>query len=191
MSRARGGSWHTVSVGSSVVPDTSNPASERLTWAVGCLDVQPGDRLLELGCGHGVAVSLVCERLAGGHIVAVDRSAKMTDAASRRNREHVEAGRATILTASLHEAKLGDARFDKVFGVHFPPLLRGDPKRELRTIRRHLAPGGRLYVVLQPFSEREVQPAAQRVRAVGKANGFRVEQERVVALHVCVTLTAR
>jgi SAM-dependent methyltransferase len=165
-------------------------ASERLAWAVGCLDVGPDDRVLELGCGHGVAVSLVCERLGGGHIVALDRSPAMTDAARARNRAHVDAGRATILTAALHEADLADARFDKVFGVHFPPLLRGNPERELAVIRRHLAPQGRLYVLLQPFGEDGVQPPVDRLRSLLPAHGFAIEHERIdrlsAAVGVCV-----
>jgi precorrin-6B methylase 2 len=68
--------------------------SERFVWAVDILALDPADRVLEVGCGHGVAVSLVCERLTSGRITAIDRSKKMIEMAARRNREHVAAGRA-------------------------------------------------------------------------------------------------
>jgi SAM-dependent methyltransferase len=111
-------------------------AAERLVWAVETLGVQPDDRVLEIGCGHGVAVSLVCERLDGGSVLAVDRSAKMIDAATRRNAGHVAAGKAAFQVAELHEADLGDAVFDLVFAIHVPVLLRGEPHRELAVVRR-------------------------------------------------------
>jgi cyclopropane fatty-acyl-phospholipid synthase-like methyltransferase len=165
-------------------------ASERITWAVGCLDVEPDDRLLEIGCGHGVAVSLVCERLETGSIVAIDRSAKMTAVALQRNQEHVSSGRASVITASLHEADLGGATFDKVFGVHFPALLRGEPDRELAVIRNHLSPGGRLYVLFQPFTERDVKPAVDRLARVLAEHRFKVAEQRIDRLRagpaVCV-----
>jgi cyclopropane fatty-acyl-phospholipid synthase-like methyltransferase len=92
-------------------------ASPRLAWAVDVLDVRPSDRVLEVGCGHGVAASLVCERLDGGRLTAIDRSAKMIDMAKRRNEEHVAAGRAVFETVEMERASFGEERFDKVFGV--------------------------------------------------------------------------
>src|SRR5215218_86995 len=86
-------------------------ASERFVWAVDTLEVRPADRLLEVGCGHGVAVSLVCERLTTGTITAIDRSPKMIEMATRRNREHVEAGRAVLEAVALEDADLGERRF--------------------------------------------------------------------------------
>src|SRR5438067_8349809 len=76
-------------------------ASERFVWAVDTLEVRPADRLLEVGCGHGVAVSLVCERLTTGTITAIHRSPKMIEMARRRNREHVDAGRAVLEAIAL------------------------------------------------------------------------------------------
>src|SRR3954471_3557697 len=99
-------------------------ASERFVWAVDTLDVRPADRLLEVGCGHGVAVSLVCERLTTGTITAIDRSPKMIEMATRRNRVHVDAGRAVFEVVALEDADLGDRRFDKVFAFNVAPFGR-------------------------------------------------------------------
>ena len=81
--------------------------SERFVWAVDTLAPDPADRVLEVGCGHGVAVSLVCERLTSGRITAIDRSKKMIEMAARRNREHVAGGRAVLKTAALEKADFG------------------------------------------------------------------------------------
>ena len=118
-------------------------ASERQRRAVEALDVQPGDRVLELGCGHGVAASLVCERLGPeGHLTAIDRSRKMIDAASSRNAEHVQAGLAEFICTTFEEAELSGRRFDKVFGIHFPPADRHDPEGTRTRVEELLAPGG-------------------------------------------------
>lgn len=168
-------------------------ASERIAYAVDMLDVQPRDRLLELGCGHGVAVTLVCERLDGGSITAIDRSAKMITAARKRNAAQIEAGTASFLEASLTAADLGDDRFDKVFGIHFPPLLRGDPARELAVIRDRLVPGGTLHVIFQPFTTDQVDGTIERVTARLDAHGFRVERvdRRAASPAAVVSVVAR
>jgi SAM-dependent methyltransferase len=121
-------------------------ASERFIWAIETLKLDPDDRVLEVGCGHGVAVSLVCERLGpAGRITAIDRSQKMIAAARRRNRVHVESGRAVLEAVSLEDAKLGDQRFDKVFAFNVAPFWL-EPNETLEAVREHLAPSGAIYV---------------------------------------------
>jgi ubiquinone/menaquinone biosynthesis C-methylase UbiE len=120
-------------------------ASDRQRWAVEVLEIEPHDRVLEVGCGHGVAVSLVCDRLAGGRITAVDRSPKMIEAARQRNSEHAEKVR--FVTASVEEADLSDERYDKVFAIHVAALHRPGPA--LHAVQRRLVPGGRLYLFSQ------------------------------------------
>jgi SAM-dependent methyltransferase len=120
-------------------------ASERFGWAVDTMAVGRADRLLEVGCGHGVAVSLVCERLTTGTITAIDRSPKMIEMATRRNRDEVEAGRAVLEAAALEDVDLGDRRFDKVFAFNVAPFWRR-PAAALGAVREHLVPDGTVYI---------------------------------------------
>jgi SAM-dependent methyltransferase len=120
-------------------------ASERFVWAVDTLEVRPADRLLEVGCGHGVAVSLVCERLTAGTITAIDRSPKMIEMATRRNREHVDAGRAVLEAVALEEADFRDRRFDKAFAFNVAPFWQ-QPEAALGTVREHLTRHGAVYL---------------------------------------------
>jgi ubiquinone/menaquinone biosynthesis C-methylase UbiE len=139
-------------------------ASDRLLWAVEILDIAPDDRILEVGCGHGVAVTLVCERLDGGRITAVDRSPKMIDAARSRNREH--AGKITFVTASVEDADLADERYDKAFAIHVAALH--EPGAALDVVRRHLVPGGRLYLFSQAPSWNSAEPAETFADGLGR-----------------------
>lgn len=165
-------------------------ASDRIAWAVEMLAVEPGDHLLEVGCGHGVAVSLVCERLATGRLVAIDRSPKMIEVATRRNRAHVASGRASLEVAALEDADLGTARFDKIFAIHVA-LFWSRPREGLGRARELLAPGGGLYLFNQEPGWTEARDAwafADRVSEVLRAHQFAVDEPLIAELSAAPAL---
>ena len=165
--------------------------SERFVWAVDTLALDPADRVLEVGCGHGVAVWLACQRLTSGQITAIDRSQKMIEMARHRNREHIAGGRAVLKTAALEEADLGNERFDKVFAFNVAPFWL-QPKDALGIVRRHLAADGAMYLF---WDARHTQPGrardlADRLSEKIRLAGFSVNQVLVKDLRpvpaVCV-----
>src|SRR5687768_3690440 len=116
--------------------------SERLRAIVDDLPLTEASRVLEIGCGHGVAASFVCARLGeGGFLAAIDRSPKMIAVAERRNAEWVRDGTAEFLVRELENLDLGERRFDLVFAVRVG-LLHREPKRGRQLIDQYLAPGG-------------------------------------------------
>ena len=115
--------------------------SERLRRIVAALDVQPGERVLEIGCGHGVAITYLLER--GAQVTAIDRSPKMVAAAARRNPA------AELILGGLEDVDLGERRFDAILAVRVG-LFHREPERAHELATRWLAPGGTLHAVFDP-----------------------------------------
>jgi SAM-dependent methyltransferase len=126
---------------------SSNVARNR--WAVQLLDVQPTDRVIELGCGPGVAVAALADRAVRGLVVGVDHSQVMIGQAGRRNRAAVRAGRVRLVNTPVERLSSLDGRFDAALAVNTVGMW-ADPTARLREVARLLRPGGRIALVSQP-----------------------------------------
>ncbi len=144
---------------------------QRFHWAVEQLDVQPTDRILELGSGHGFAAALICDKLTTGHLTAIDRSDKMTDVASKRNQACAEAGKVTFQTASLEDADFEAGAFDTIFAFNVN-VFWTEPGKGLDKIRRWLAPGGAFALFYMPPTAEWVSYYGDSLDATLQANGF-------------------
>ena len=145
---------------------------ERIRWAVETLAVEPGDRLLEIGGGPGVAASLVCERLHRGSLFLIDRSATAIERTRRRNPQHLASGRLVLETVDLADFDPGKAKFDKVFAVNINVFWTSPATEELIRIRRALDHDGRLFLFYETPSAARARQAGARVADALQANGF-------------------
>jgi SAM-dependent methyltransferase len=126
---------------------SSNVARNR--WAVRLLDVQPTDRVIELGCGPGVAIAAIASRARRGLVVGVDHSQVMIRQARRRNRAAVRAGRVRLIQSPVESLSIGDGPFDAALAVNTVGMW-PDAAARLCELARLLRPGGRIALVSQP-----------------------------------------
>jgi ubiquinone/menaquinone biosynthesis C-methylase UbiE len=125
--------------------------------AVERLAPEPGERILELGCGHGRTLRRVAQCVGDGLVAGVDPSQVMLSVSRGHLRREIAAGRARVDEGDAERIPHADAAFDKAFSVNTLPFW---PRVDvaLRELRRVLRPGGELLLV---FRERDAAALAE------------------------------
>ena len=129
----------------------SGRLSARLAEVVDALPLQPGMRLLEVGCGPGAAARAVARRVAPGHVVAIDRSATAVAQARRACAAEIEAGLLSVRHSAVEDLELepGEEPFDLAFAVRVGALDGRHPaagRAALARLSAVVRPGGLLLV---------------------------------------------
>jgi SAM-dependent methyltransferase len=119
------------------------------SWTVSLLNIQPQDRILEIGFGPGVSTQFASEKATKGFVAGIDHSETMVQAARRRNAAAIRAGRIELKQGDVAALPYPDESFDKAFAIHsiyFWPR----PAEALKELRRVLKPGGLLAITILP-----------------------------------------
>jgi SAM-dependent methyltransferase len=123
---------------------------------------QPGERVLDIGCGSGTTVLQLATRVGPqGHILGVDISQRSVEQARKR----IAAGslrQVEVMLADVSTHAFSRESFDLVFS-RFGVMFFADPMTAFANVRKAIKPGGRL--ALAAFRARQenhwvVEPAA-------------------------------
>jgi ubiquinone/menaquinone biosynthesis C-methylase UbiE len=142
---------------------------ERNRWTIDLLDLQPGDRVLEIGYGPGLALALAAERITSGEIAGIDHSSVMLGQAAARNSAAIQAGRMRLSVGGLDDLGSLGGPFDKVYSVNVA-MFWTDRIGALAAIRRVMHPGALLAATHQPR-----HPGAKPEDAEAFAQAFSVD----------------
>jgi len=149
--------------------------------ALAALQAAPGERVLELGFGHGSMLERLAGLVASGAVTAVDESVAMIEGARRRYRHLLENGSIELACGTAERLPLADRRFDRACSVDRIQAWRS-PQAGLVEIQRVLRPGGRLVLAFYPWDtlrrrrQAPLTPVPLYARNVGRlleSAGFR------------------
>jgi ubiquinone/menaquinone biosynthesis C-methylase UbiE len=150
---------------------------ERIDWVVSLLNVQPGEAVLEIGFGPGVAIQQIARQSSAGLVAGVDASDIMVRQAGRRNVAAIRENRVELQYGSASDLPYPDRHFDRAFAInslhHWP-----DQDQGLAELSRVLKPGGRAMIAEQPrwlmnFPAERVHRYGEQIAARFETAGFK------------------
>jgi SAM-dependent methyltransferase len=165
---------------------------ERNRWVVSLLEIEPGDRVLEVGFGPGLAMEAIARLAVDGYVCGIDHSEVMLKQASKRNSDAERSGRVDLRLGSAESLPTFEEPFDKILAVNTIQFV-ADAVECLRSWLHLLRPAGRIAIAHQPrcpgatdetSATRGRQLAAQLTQA-----GFsdvRVQTKKLKPAVVCV-----
>ena len=129
-------------------------------------NLEPGTRLLEVGCGVGAVLAVLGQEYPGVELFGVDIEQKQLDFA----RGHLErAGvEATLRQADALALPFEDGSFDHVWMMWLLEHVRDAPAA-LREARRVLVPDGRITAIEVDYSTCRAEPSTPALEALFRA----------------------
>ena len=139
------------------------------------MDVQPNDRILEVGCGPGVAAAEICGLIDGGSLTAIDRSGTAIERAAQRNTGHIESGRLELHQTDLAGFDPRSDRFDKAFAVNVNVFWTRDTSDEIATLAEALRNDAMVWMIYEAPSRGQVRDVGPRIAAKLERHEFATE----------------
>jgi SAM-dependent methyltransferase len=164
---------------------------QRNRWVVSLLDVQPTDRVLEVGFGPGLAIAELARRVGDqGHVDGIDHSEVMLRQATRRNAAAIAAGRVSLAQAPVDQPPPTlRGPFDAILAVNSLGFWPTATER-LKELRRRLRPGGRIAIASQPrYPGATASTSRRRIEALLRDAGYTTTRTETLDLDppvVCV-----
>jgi SAM-dependent methyltransferase len=104
-------------------------------------DAQPGETVLDIGCGCGETTAILAQSVGpAGRVTAVDVSAQLLEQA-RQRLQGMPHARTVLADAASHD--FAEADTDLIFS-RFGVMFFGDPRQAFTNIRKAAKPSGRL-----------------------------------------------
>jgi SAM-dependent methyltransferase len=129
-------------------------------------NLEPGTRLLEVGCGVGAVLAVLGQEYPGVELFGVDIEQKQLDFA-RGHLERVGVD-ATLRQADALALPFEDGSFDHVWMMWLLEHL-ADPPAALREARRVLVPGGRITAIEVDYSTCRAEPSTPALESLFRA----------------------
>ncbi|HET7807635.1 MAG TPA: methyltransferase domain-containing protein [Gaiellaceae bacterium] len=128
--------------------------------------LEPGTRLLEVGCGVGAVLAVLGQEFPGLELVGVDIEQKqLAFARGHLERAGVEA---SLVEADASALPFPDGSFDHVWMMWFLEHV-ADPVGVLHEARRVLGPGGAVTAIEVDYSTCRAQPSTPAIDALIRA----------------------
>jgi cyclopropane fatty-acyl-phospholipid synthase-like methyltransferase len=147
----------------------------RNEWTVELLEIAPGDRVLEFGCGPGVGLVAAAQRATAGRVVGIDHSAVMVGQARNRVRKLGLDARVEVRLGDLRTLDALAGPFDKIFSANLVQFIADKPALFAR-LHRLLAGGGKLASTYMPrhrgATAADTRQMGEELASLMKSGGF-------------------
>lgn len=129
--------------------DMENHHSDITNQALALMDLQPIDRVLDLGCGTGWASRRMAKIVTAGEVMGLDVADEML---RRAEQASSDVKNVRYLWGSAEKIPAPDNHFSKVLSVE-SFYYYADQGKALDELRRVLAPGGKLFILINLYKD--------------------------------------